>query len=94
MFTCYPVDNELTNAVPGGKWVRVNTEDDYYVVGVIFELDEPKYICYGIHGEFNKKPPEEISDVCDWVPLNLDNPEAEGYWMIYQDCLTGKTIKR
>lgn len=94
MFTCYPVDNELNDVVPSGKWVRVNTADDYYVVGVIYDLDEPKYICYGIHGTFAQKPPEEIKNACEWVPLDLSAPDGNGYWMIYQDCKTGKTITK
>lgn len=94
MFICYPVDSELANIVPNSRWVRVATEDDYYVVGVIFDLDEPKYICYGIHGGFAEKPPEEIKNLCDWLPLDLSNPDGEGYWMLYQSAKDGKTLKK
>lgn len=94
MFICYPTDKALAEIVPNSKWVRVAMEEDYYVVGVIFELDEPRYICYGIHGYFDKKPTDDLALVSEWLPLNLNNAEGEGYWMIYQSAADGKTLKK
>jgi len=28
----------------------------------------------------------------EWLPLDYSNPEGAGYWMIFQDAITGKTL--
>jgi hypothetical protein len=94
MFICYPTDTKLAELVPNSKWVRVTSEDDYYVVGLIFELDEPKFICYGIHGYFTVKPDADLTAISEWLPIDYDNAEGEGYWMIYQSATDGKTLKK
>lgn len=94
MFICYPEETALMQIVPNSKWIRVATQNDFYVVGLIYELDEPKYICYGLSGSYNIAPPAEIADICDWLPLNLDNKYGDGYWLIYQDCRTGATVRQ
>lgn len=93
MFVCYPEEKRLNAIVPNSKWVRVDTEGDYYVVGVLFDQNEATYICYGIPGIYNVKPPREISDVCVWLPLKLDERYGDGFWIIYQSADTGKCIK-
>ncbi|MEG1790720.1 MAG: hypothetical protein RR033_02985 [Clostridia bacterium] len=93
MFICYPQDNRLMEIVPNSKWVRVSVTDDHYVVGLIYELDEPLYICYGIHGVFTQSPPQEISGLCEWLPLSLEDTSGEGYWLLYQSARDGTTIK-
>lgn len=93
MFICYPPDIELQKIVPNSKWIRVSLPDDYYVVGIVFNIDEPQYICYGLHGSFNQKPPSEIADICQWLPLNRDVVEGDGYWVIFQSAKTGLAEK-
>lgn len=92
MFICYPEDKELTDTVPNSRWVRVGTDSDYYVVGIISELDEACYICYGIYNESKSNPPSEIAEICEWLPLSLENTEGRGYWIIYQSAKDGQTI--
>lgn len=94
MFICYPREEKLERAVANSKWVKVDCENDYYVVGIIYEIDEPQYICYGIPGNYNIKPPEEIEELCDWVPLDSSNKFGEGYWMIFQNAENGKCVRR
>ncbi len=93
MFICYPPDIELQNIVPNSKWIRVALPDDYYVVGIVFNIDEPHYICYGLHGNFYQKPPSEIADICQWLPLSREDEKGEGYWVIFQDAKTGLAEK-
>jgi hypothetical protein len=62
-------------------------------VGIIYDLDEPKYLSYGLSGEYNIAPPSEVADMCDWLPISLENQFDKGYWLIYQDAMTGKTVK-
>lgn len=93
MFICYPEEMLLNEIVPNSKWVHVDTEDGYYVVGVLFDGSAATYICYGIPSEFSKQPPPEIADVCVWLPLDLANREGNGYWVIYQSAIDGKCVR-
>ena len=90
MFVCYPIESRLTERLPNSKWIRVDCEDEYYVVGLIYELDEVIYVCYGIPGTDKVLPPDEISDVAQYVDIDEDG----GVWMIFQDAKTGKCISR
>lgn len=88
MFVCYPLETRLIERIPNSKWIRVDCENEYYVVGLIYELDEVIYVCYGIPGSDKILPPDEIKDVSQFVDIDLDG----GVWMIFQDAKTGKCI--
>ena len=47
LFVRYPEEKILNDAVASSKWAHVQTGEDYYVVGVLFNDDEPSFICYG-----------------------------------------------
>lgn len=89
MFVCYPQDNELNNTVQNSKWVRVEAEDGYYVVGLLFNDNEPSYICYGVPAAVGTHPPEELENMCVWLPID----ETSGYWMIYQSAINGAIVR-
>jgi len=93
MFVCYPEEKRLNAIVPNSKWVRVDTESDYYVVGVLFDQSDAIFICYGIPGVHSVKPPKEIADVCVWLPLSLEDRYGDGFWVIYQSADNGKCVK-
>ncbi len=88
MFVCYPLETRLIERIPNSKWIRVDCENEYYVVGLIYELDEVIYVCYGIPGSDKILPPDEIKDVSQFVDIDEDG----GVWMIFQDAKTGKCI--
>ena len=88
MFVCYPLETRLIERIPNSKWIRVDCENEYYVVGLIYELDEVIYVCYGIPGCDKILPPDEIKDVSQFVDIDEDG----GVWMIFQDAKTGKCI--
>ena len=88
MFVCYPLETRLIERIPNSKWIRVDYENEYYVVGLIYELDEVIYVCYGIPGSDKILPPDEINDVSQFVDIDEDG----GVWMIFQDAKTGKCI--
>lgn len=92
IFVCYPEESKLKTLVKDSKWARIDYENGYYVVGVISENDEVKYICYGIPGIYVVKPPAEVKDIARWLPLDINKPRDEGYWLTYQDAKTGKTL--
>lgn len=92
IFVCYPEESKLKTLVKNSKWARIDYENGYYVVGVISENDDVKYICYGIPGVHHVKPPVEVKDVARWLPLDENKPQGEGYWLTYQDAKSGKTL--
>lgn len=90
MFVCYPTETRLCERIPNSKWVRVDCEDCYYVVGVIEELGEALYVCYGIPGREDILPPDEIRNISQFVPVDDDG----GIWMLFQDAKTGRCLSR
>lgn len=95
MFVCYPSEDTLAATVPNSKWVRVDAEDGYYVVGLLFDEDEPSFICYGVpQVKTNARPtaPAELENMCVWLPIS-GHEEIMGFWIIYQSAKTGEIIK-
>ena len=95
LFTNYPEEDFLTQIIPHSKWVRVDYEKNghYYVVGLIYDEGILKYICYGMPGMWEEKPPKEMEGVCQWLPLDNQKPNDFGYWLSYQDADTGENIE-
>lgn len=89
LFVCYPESEELNFAVPNSRWVQVEAVDGYYVVGLVYDCDTVAYICYGVPSKEMKTPPDEIKNLCVWLPISAE----KGYWIIYQDAMTGKCLK-
>lgn len=81
----YPHNETLEKLIPDSRWVKIPMENGgHYVVGTISDL----YIVYGVPGKYDR-PPEELKD-CSWLPLG--EPDGEGYWVLFQDASTGKSI--
>ena len=94
MFVRYPAEERLNALVPNSKWVRVDTDaEDYYVLGVLFDLSLPIFVCYGIPGVRSVPPPRDIADVSVWLPLDNRRPDGDGFWVIYQSATDGKCIR-
>lgn len=94
MFVRYPAEERLNTLVPNSKWVRVDTDaEDYYVLGVLFDLSLPIFICYGVPGVRSVPPRGDIADVSVWLPLDNRRPDGDGFWVIYQSATDGKCIK-
>ncbi len=89
LFTDYERDSQLEELVSGSKWVRVPTDDSYYVVGVISDNDEPQLLCYGVPDEDNTNPPKCDKSCRQWLEVG----ENKGYWMMYQCAKTGKMLQ-
>ena len=77
----YPPCEKLNVAYPDSRWVEVKEEDCAYVVGVLYNESGVTTVCYGIEGEFGKKPTKEGYE---WLPLDVNKWEEEGFWIIYQ----------
>lgn len=94
LFENNPTENNLQNIFPSSKWVKVEYEDegDFFVFGLLYDENENvKYVCYGVPSVFGENPPEELDGFPIWLPL--DEKDGFGYWMTYQDAVTGEPIQ-
>lgn len=93
LFDKYPKEEALCRLIPLSEWVRVEFgRGKYYVVGLIREEKKPKYICYGVPAEKRSAPPEALRGWCSFLPASLFDLDGKGYWMMYQDAETGKSV--
>ena len=91
IFVCFPECDDLEEVVPNSKWAKIQVEDGFYVVGLILDGEVVRYISYGVPATKNSCPPSEIRDVAVW--LDDGKNEGKGYWVIYQDAMTGQCLK-
>ena len=91
IFVCFPECDDLEGIVPNSKWAKIQVEDGFYVVGLILDGEVVRYISYGVPATKNSCPPSEIRDVAVW--LDDGKKEGNGYWVIYQDAMTGQCLK-
>ncbi len=94
LFARYPRETNLEKLIDNSMWCRINTETDnkHYVVGIIKDNNDIKYICYGVPGNYNIEPPIEMRDYSQWLPTDTTDPYNNGYWVMYQDSDTGENI--
>ena len=59
-------------------------------MGVLFNDDEPSFICYGVPASSKQNPPSELENACVWLPVG---DGSGGYWVIYQSARTGEIVK-
>lgn len=90
----YPKDDTLKGAFCCSEWIRVKGDEDnpQYLVGLIYEENKPKYICYALFAEDKDNPPNEIRDVCTFVPVSPFS-DSQGFFVIFQSTATGECIK-
>ena len=90
LFETYPVNQELVDAIENSQFVKVDYEGDgnFYSVGLIFDDDDLKYICYAIPSEEGVEPPKELVEFSQWLKVR----DGYGYWMTYQDGKTGESV--
>ena len=95
LFSSHTQEEFLEQIIPFSKWVKIENEDndDYYVLGLIYENDEVKYICYGVPGMYSETPPEELKGYAEWLPLDSTKEYEFGYWITYQDAVSGDNVK-
>ena len=91
MFVCYKQETKLNETVGNSSWVHIDTEDGYYVVGLLKDGDTPSYICYGVPSKDENDVPPELKNVCVWLPVEDEN--IKGYWVIYQSAVNGEIVK-
>ena len=95
LFSSHNEEEFLCQIIPFSKWVKIENDenDNYYVLGLIYENDQVKYICYGVPGVYSNNPPHELKGVAEWLPLDSTKETEYGYWITYQDAQTGENVK-
>ncbi|MDY2695749.1 MAG: hypothetical protein SOV27_01135 [Eubacteriales bacterium] len=95
LFTKFPEEEILKQIIPDSKWVKIDYEDkgEYYVVGLMYEDDKIKYVCYGVPSTYSDEPPTDLKGFAQWLPIDSEKSEGFGYWLTYQDADTGENVK-
>lgn len=94
MFVSNPQEDVLNEILPNSKFCRVEFDDQsgHYVFGVIYDEQKPKYLCYGVPAKKDSPPPKELTNYYQWLPIDVDEQDGDGYYMMYQEAETGKSI--
>ncbi len=93
IFYTYPREEGLEKVFGQSKWAKIYySKEKFYVVGLIFEKDKEKYICYGVPSKYSKKPPKGLEDCSSFIPLSIFDMFGDGYFIMFQDAKTGKCV--
>ncbi len=94
LFSKYPQDRTLRSAFQYSEWVRVRgtAKEPQYLVGALYAEGKARYICYALAAEDKDNPPEEIKNVCTFVP-STPLIGGEGFFVIFQSAATGECVK-
>lgn len=93
IFNNYNANEELNTLIYNSKFVKINEGQDEYSIGAIYENQDLKYICYAIRRNYNEKPPAEIGEHYQWLPLDKVDPLSEGYYVVFQDAKDLKILE-
>ena len=95
IFSSFIKEESLSAVIPESEWIKINfKKEKYYVVGLIREKGNLKYIGYGVPSDYSDTPPKELSGLCSFIPKSVFNLKGEGYFIIFQDAITGQCIKK
>jgi len=94
LFSRYEKDERLKSVFEASEWVRIPAENQTgeQLVGVIYDDWKAKYVCYALPTEKGAEPPEEIAEICVFVPATPFENE-KGFFVIFQSAATGECIK-
>ena len=93
IFFKFPKEESLSRYFKDSRWAKIYySSEKYYVVGVVFEEGQEKYICYGVPANYSKTPPKELDGFCSFIPLSVFDMFGAGYWIMFQDAKTGKCV--
>ncbi len=86
LFSSAPKDEELTALLPDIEWVHV--EFGGHAVGV--GRSDNAFLCYAVAGQYEKASP--LGDEAQWLPKLKNSPTGRGYWLIFQDLISGDIL--
>lgn len=83
--------SELSKYIENSKWVKVDLEDNglFYLLGLIYEKENVKYVCYALPAKKGENPPEHLKEFCKFVQCENEN----GFFVMMQNAETGESVK-
>ena len=97
LFVKFPHYKEFENLIQNTEWIKVNYSNEsnnHYILGKLYDGERVTHLCYGIPAVSRSiSPPSTLTEYCQWIPLNLADPNGSGYWVMYQNAETGENVK-
>ena len=93
LFASYEQDKDLNSLIENSKFVKICENGEQFSIGAIYEENQIKFICYAVKKETNINPPKELGENYQWLPLDVEDPLSEGYYIVFQDASDLKIIK-
>lgn len=94
IFSRFEQDDCLKAYFKDSRWAKIYYRDNlYYIVGVIKEKGREKYVCYGVPSTYSPTPPKELNGFCSFIPRSVFDLKGEGFWMMFQDAVSGKCVE-
>ncbi|MBD5131338.1 MAG: hypothetical protein HDT28_01905 [Clostridiales bacterium] len=87
LFSGAPKDDELNKLLPDLEWVKVDFDGKRISVGRSGNVA----LCYAIAGSYDKVSP--LGNEAQWLPRDRNMPTGKGYWLIFQNMVTGEIIE-
>lgn len=89
LFNKFPSEERLVEIVPNSRWIKVDYDGDgkQYVLGLVYDQNEVKYICYGVPSDKDNAPPSVLESYSQWLET-----DDGGYWVMFQDAKTGENV--
>jgi hypothetical protein len=94
VFCTFPPEKRLNSLFADSRFAYVTYAGKrHYAVGVVKEQGKEKYICYGVPEKYSPTPPDALKGYATFIPLSIFDLKGDGYWMMFQDAITGDCIK-
>lgn len=89
LFNKFPSEERLVEIVPNSRWIKVDYDGDgkQYVLGLVYDQNEVKYICYGVPSDKDNAPPSVLESYSQWLET-----DDGGYWVMFQYAKTGENV--
>lgn len=75
-----PIQKDLSNVLPGSRFYKIG-EDDYYLLGAVYQNDAISYFVYAVPGKIGVKP--KGFENAYFVPKDFFSKE-DGYYCLFQ----------
>lgn len=94
IFSTCKQNHTLSNSLLNSTFYDyVDQSGNSVAIGVIKEQDIVKYVCYGIKVDFYSNQQNNLNGYATFIPISIYEMSGDGYWVIFQDAVTGKCVK-
>lgn len=89
LFCRFPKEEKLEAIIPNSTFVKIDYDKDkFYVTGLTTFNGKAEYVVFGVYAKEGNEP-KELKNFGYFAPC-FEN--GDGYYLIYQDALTGKIL--